>query len=587
MNEIEKRDFIYSMVLRFPYLRANLSKVLLFRKSAFIDSGLYQALKRCLFLLQTEKHTSIDNDIALFLNLIYKHSIEWSEIATKDCKDVKYTEISNTDCDIIFNAWITAVKNIIEGDHKYFLEICKNYNSNIEEIMRDVYNREYQLKDILSIYALIKLFDDKNIFDHVKCMVVRICEYFEEEDKDIHDIYCHVEKRNIANIIAKSRDVTDVMTGIERAHFKYYSRLQNCKPSISHDIRTKPNKISACIKRSNNPIEENYYKLYGQLIPVIDEVVYLNFILESSVFFMYRKNYLPRHKNIEAFIEHFITILKLGLELVCFQSAFNRTSFALRNEEIIRILFYMLSIDKDDIFLDMFANIPVVSTCASLLGARTIANECDFVEKDRYSDSFEKMQKRQRDYVNSLLRITDNRTQTLEYLINMPIDIIIKYFQIENILGGTIERNRVYENGIMMALQQYSLFFKRILRENMPILSHHKFSLEEDIKPNDSLNFSNGYFNKILLDPPFGRETASDGFGPKEGYIIARKGLVEASRLLRSGGYIVMTLPSYKWLEFKEMKWRENIISEAKQLQLQQVNDDLGEGRSLLLLQKP
>ncbi|MEA2051888.1 MAG: hypothetical protein U9O90_03570 [Euryarchaeota archaeon] len=83
-------------------------------------------------------------------------------------------------------------------------------------------------------------------------------------------------------------------------------------------------------------------------------------------------------------------------------------------------------------------------------------------------------------------------------------------------------QDAVDAQAVYVSLKFFS-FFSKIIERNPPKFLNHRFSLEETYKNEDKANLEDNYFDKMLIDPPYGKETAQEGFGPEQGLIIAKK----------------------------------------------------------------
>lgn len=601
LDDIEKR--IHQL---FPKFRQNLCRIILHRKKVFIDSGLAKSAKRAMRIIKESRPEVINKNPSelkyqkgsleespfqyeySFLEYMYEARIAWAEELSKN---VKESEPNNIKCQKIFKAWVSLIMEKYSGDKNFMYSICKAYSNNLNEWLKDVETRETELKDILDFYFY---FSSRPIDEDWSKMVKQECgivDYFEREYKnDKMPQYWH-KIDAITKILQNSKNLDDVWkSSLVSEDFRNFDLLPLVLQEEQNRYKEAQNLLVQSFskaKQRTDDIEQIYSILRKYYQQKYEEKLCLNRILNFTVFeFLLRIPCLSASDPyIKPVLEYFVDFLKLILEVICHQSAFNRTNYALRNEELIEIVLNKLKLEKDDKFLDMFSNIPVVSYCASLLGAKVYSVDCDFVETSRFTNSLREMYVKQIEFYRNLRNIFTAPKMALEKLSNIPYEELKHLYRLQSYIGGPFMQDAVDAQAVYVSLKFFS-FFSKIIERNPPKFLSHRFSLEEAYKNEDKANLGNNYFDKMLIDPPYGKETAQEGFGPEQGLIIAKKGLKEASRILRHGGKAVLTLPSYKWTEFKEMQWREKVLCFAKDSGFIQIDRDLPEGRALVLLQK-
>jgi len=597
----------------FPAFKQNLCKIILTRKEVFIDSGLAESVMRAMDTIKKKYSSVIHKNLSelkyqngslqespfqyvySFLEYMYEARIAWAE---NFCKDVKENDSGDIKCQKIFEAFIRLMNE--SGNREIMVDICNTY-SNLDEWLKDIEVRETELKDILDCYSYFSSKPLNEDWQEIVKQLSKIITLFKEqfkEDTTFQAFWNDIDK--IINTFQNSDNLENALNSLLSKSFYKLTQLPSAIRAMQSDSKMAMEIIRqsfSTAKQRSDDIGQIWSILWKYYRPKRDEIVFLNAILEIAVF----RN-LPKIQHLSAikpyikpFLEYFIDLLKLGLELIGHQSAFGRTAYALRKNEIIEIIADKLEIEKDDKFLDMFSNIPAVSYCASLLGAEVYSVDCDFVETDRFTNSLRKVYSKQREFIQDLLYTSGDSKKALEKLSKTSWEELLDQFKMESYIGGPFAKDRVYPNALIQVIAAYSPFFAGIFDEIIKYESlrfiSHKFSIENEVfKKEDRINvLKNDYFTKMLIDPPYGKETAEEGFVPEQGLIVAKKGLKEAFRVLNHGGRAVLTLPSYKkpnWDQFIEMQWREKVLSFAKNIGLSQIAENLPEGRALALLQK-
>lgn len=588
----------------FPQFWENLCQIMLDRKKLIIDSGLKKSAKRIMKEIKVENlHSAhktqrkIEYNLKLsetdslqyvhsFLDEMFRSKINFAD---RFCEEVKESDSDKAKCQKIFRAWIELmISEYNKGNEpnvNSMLDWCEVFNTELDKSQEDNEIREYELKNILACYSC---FHSKPTWPTKATQVVK---YFKEEyTKDKSRQYWK-EINEIIEILDRDGNMVEACETLKSKSFPDFQSLTQSieflQNSFSEFIERGRQRFSET-QRNGDEISQKYVILMKYYYDEkIQELWLLDLVLHKTVFELLLKARClsASNPNIKSVLEYFLGSLKFALEVNCYQSAFGRTAYALRDKEVIKVVLDKLKIGKGDKFLDMFSNIPVISWCASLLGAKVHSIDCDFIEADRFTTYYWAKQQERRQLVSFLLDCFGAPDKVLEALSNIQFEILNPRMPSYPYPSGPFEPGRVNPRAIEIFFGSH---FLRIINNNPVEYLTHKFSIKEKFKDEDKTNLPNNYFDKAIMDPPYGKETAQEGFGPEQGLILACKGLKEAQRILKCGGIIVMTLPSYKsnWQEFKEMCWRERVLYFAKGCGFEQIDKDLPPGRALVLLRK-
>lgn len=589
----------------FPQFWGNLCQIMLDRKKLIIDSGLKKRAERVMKEIEVEnpgitykRPGKIGYDLKLsetdslqyvhsFLDEMFRKKINFAD---RFCAEVKEGDSDKAKCQKIFGAWIGfMISNYNEGnvsDVNLMLDQCEVFNTELDERLEDNEIREYELKNILACYSY---FHSKPTWP---TKIKQVVKYLKEEYKNDKSYQYWQEIDEIMRILDSSGNMAEACEDLKNRSFLHVQ-------SPARSIECLQNFYSRFIERGRQRFSEAQRKGYEidqkfiilmryYYAEKIQEPELLDLILRNTVFeFLLKAPCLSAsNPNIKSVLEYFLGSLKLFLEVDCYQSAFGRTAYALRDWEVIEVALDKLKIGKGDKFLDMFSNIPVISYCASLLGAEVHYLDCDFIEADRFTSYYWAEQEDRRRFASSLLDAFKDPDKVLEAISNIQFEILNPRMPSYPPPGGPFMPGGINPRAIERFLGSP---FSRIIKNNPICPLKHEFSTEEIFKDEDKIrDFADNYFDKAIMDPPYGKKTAQEGFGPEQGLIIASKGLKEASRILKQGGNLVVTLPSYKsrWEKFKKMRWREEALNFAKECGFEQIDKDLPTGRALILLRK-
>lgn len=589
----------------FPQFCGNLYQIMLDRKKHLIDSGLKKSAERIIKEIEAKdfynvhkKTRKIKYDLKLsekdYFQQVHSFLIKMFRsyiiFADKCCKEVKESDPDETKCHKVFWAWrvliISEYNKRNESLVNSMLDWCKIFNTDeLEKNLEDNEVMEYQLKNILAHYLY---FRSEPTWPTKAKEVVK---YFKEEYKNEKSHKYWKEIDEIMKVLDINGNMVKACNTLKSKDWHNFQLLTQSIEFLQNSFNMSIEKVKQQFleaQKNGDEITKIFLILYRYYAEKINDLRLLDGILHATVFeFLLKVRHLPAsNPNIKSVLEYFLGSLKFNLEVKCYQSAFGRVAYALRDKEVIEVVLDRLKIGEGDKFLDMFSNIPVISWCASLLGAEAHSIEGDFVEADKFTTYYWAKQQEQRQLVTLLLDCFGNPDNVLEALSNFQFKMLNPRMPLYPYTGGSFERGRVNPRAIEIF---FSSHFLKIINNNSAKYLTHKFSIEEKFKDEDKTNLPDNYFDKAIMDPPYGKETAQEGFGPEQGLIIAKKGLKEASRVLKPGGKIVVTLPSYKsgWEEFKKMQWREKALDFAKECGFEQINNEqLPAGRALVLLQK-
>lgn len=248
--------------------------------------------------------------------------------------------------------------------------------------------------------------------------------------------------------------------------------------------------------------------------------------------------------------------------------AYRRLKYSFGRKENVAILFRLAQVKQGERLLDMFGNVPRVSIGAVILGAKVIVGDIEY-------ESFE-------DWATY-------RAAIVRMLVDRWRGTMHSRGAWERSLGKELDKLSDYLTRWLLPQESAGAFpvsFHRVNPANLIAFSHNFFvkfaspnlnivrcALPWKEEQTFGIPFEEGVFDKIIVDPPYGVETAREEFKPPEYLFIAKSALEEANRVVREEGFIVVSLPPErwegKWLEIAKLRWREEIAKLGAELGLE------------------
>lgn len=269
---------------------------------------------------------------------MYEARIVWAE---NFCKEFKEIDSDDIKCQKIFEAFIRFME---ESGNIETMPAIWNAYSNLDEWLKDIEARETELKDILGCYSY---FSSKPLNEDWQATVEqlrKIITCFKEqfkEDETFRAFWKDIDE--IENTFQNSENLENALNSLSSKQFYKLTQLSLAIKAMQSDSKMAMDIIHqsfSTAKQRSDDIGQIWSILWKYYRPKRDEIVFLNAILEIAVFHPAKITYLSASKPyIKSFLEYFIDLLKLGLELICYQSAFGRTAYALRKNEIIEIVY--------------------------------------------------------------------------------------------------------------------------------------------------------------------------------------------------------------------------------------------------------
>lgn len=270
---------------------------------------------------------------------------------------------------------------------------------------------------------------------------------------------------------------------------------------------------------------------------------------------------------------------ELGLRFRMLTSG--RWTYAFSLEELEAILGPLLAPREDDQFLEMFGNIPRLAAVSLVVGVKQYDwLDSQYTEEQDYLTTF--LDDLRRFKVGKFERLAARvyQTATFPELIRRIATEYIKWAMrrrmdhffrshpgVRDLFPATV-RTVSPKNALERCMNPLVL-------EGFEKVHFRPYVWVEGKR----IDFRDAAFDKIVLDPPYGAETAVGGATNIEANkALSLWTLREASRLLRAGGRILLTLPpeisskvnlKSKWNKHAELHWRKDHIElAAKELEL-------------------
>ena len=246
--------------------------------------------------------------------------------------------------------------------------------------------------------------------------------------------------------------------------------------------------------------------------------------------------------------------------------AYKRFRYSFSRKEIVAILFTLLGVKKGERLLDMFGNIPRISLGASILGASIVTGDVEYQFFEDFATFRAAIVRKLADKYWAIHSRQAWKQKFEKELEQLQTGVLVHLLQRERIgsellpdAGGfPLSFDRV--NPVNLFVFSHN-FFVKFAQQNLDVV---KYALPWEEGQNIGLPFQEGVFDKIIVDPPYGIETAHEGFGPSKALFIAKTALEEANRLVRTGGSIAISLPPErwegKWLAIAKLGWRDELF---------------------------
>jgi hypothetical protein len=275
-------------------------------------------------------------------------------------------------------------------------------------------------------------------------------------------------------------------------------------------------------------------------------------------------------KVIFELIKSFDFEMLAGIEL----RAYKRFRYSFSREEIVAILFTLLGVKKGERLLDMFGNIPRISLGASILGASIVTGDVEYQFFEDFATFRAAIVRKLADKYWAIHSRQAWKQKFEKELEQLQTGVLMHLLQRERIGSellpdaGSFPLSSDHVNPVNLLIFSHN-FFVEFAQQNLDVV---KYALPWEEGQNIGLPFQEGVFDKIIVDPPYGIETAHEGFGPSKALFIAKTALEEGNRLVRTGGSIAISLPPErwegKWLAIAKLGWRGKIFMLADKLGL-------------------
>lgn len=261
---------------------------------------------------------------------------------------------------------------------------------------------------------------------------------------------------------------------------------------------------------------------------------------------------------------------QIGCELQFFRS--KRQRFAFSREEIEAVLLELLIIKEDEKLLDMFGNVPRLGIAATVWGANVVCGDLSY---RAFPDAASAFRKGELQILETIFEkaLSGNAISTahIQEASEMFDKIIFEELETgERAIGETPKASPVVTDEVNPYAPYFFLtqnFLVLLARAKLEIIKYRIDPAHEY-----SIPLKDETFEHLVVDPPYGMETAQEGFGPEQALPLALQSLQEAQRLAKQNGTILLTLPpektGTKWEKFLNLKWRFQCLSKAKELGL-------------------
>lgn len=475
-----------------------------------------------------------------------------------------------------------------EEERQLLLRMIKAYrNDNIPHLLKAAQEWEYWCKSFVSYFWYLDSLG-KWSWSQKKRSISSVISYFRGSlEKPLSPSMEH-QLNDICKTLSSAKNEREAVVSIARMDLSAFPMARYV--------------LSVLIEKTNELLKK-WRERYIKCVEEDDEMDAIKLLLakEEEVFIFYENywqqllrytvlstivhwDYLDRSHNLfKDVVKYVLNNLDFMLEALCYRSAFGRNAYALRKHELLDILFKKLDIRKDDNFLDLFANVPISSWIACLIGAKVYMVDSAFVETTRFA-TYQTERKKKLEQIVSDIRLDPSLLPTDIAQLN---SLLRKHFDFSRLpQGGIGSKNEVVPD--LLRFVSTCKIFEELVRKNPP--SDIQFTFDDHSPlPQEIPRLSKNYVSKALIDPPYGYRTGTPNFGPDDGIRIAKLALKETRRVLQHNGKLVLTLPSLRWEKeggFPSSNWRQQVLEEARNLGFRYDASSIREGRALLLLHK-